>query len=85
MVTPSPISNAATLTHLQDPSYRIAPANAPKSTAAKANATLNSFGLHDTLTHGVRSIAADVQSGSGLRSRLESVRRPVPPHAGASR
>lgn len=52
------------------------PGPAPKSTndAKATKATLNSFGLHDTLTHGTRSIAHDVQATSALQARLESVR-----------
>ncbi|KAF7986209.1 hypothetical protein HWV62_38640 [Athelia sp. TMB] len=57
-----------------DPSFRIVPGPAPKSTnnTNTAKAQLNSFGLHDTLTYGARSIAHDVQSTSGLQARLEA-------------
>ncbi|KAG6902996.1 hypothetical protein C0995_008569 [Termitomyces sp. Mi166 len=53
-----------------EPSYRIVPANAPKS--ASVQDTANSLGLHDTLRYGPRSLAAEVQTESNLKSRLEN-------------
>lgn len=52
------------------------PGPASKSTndTKATKATLNSFGLHDTLTHGTRSIAHEVQATSTLQARLEAVR-----------
>ncbi|THH21023.1 hypothetical protein EW146_g482 [Bondarzewia mesenterica] len=58
------------LVNAEDPSYRIAPANAPK-TASVSN-TANSFGLHDTLRYGPRSLATEVQSQGTLKGRLEN-------------
>ncbi|KAL0059662.1 hypothetical protein AAF712_013565 [Marasmius tenuissimus] len=54
-----------------DPSLRLVPANAPKS--ASIAQTANSFGLHDTLQHGPRTIATEVKSEGGIRDRLENV------------
>ncbi|KAG6886723.1 hypothetical protein C0992_002669 [Termitomyces sp. T32_za158] len=51
-------------------SYRIVPANANKS--ASVQDTANSLGLHDTLRYGPRSLAAEVQTESNLRNRLEN-------------
>jgi len=54
-----------------DPSLRIVPSAAPKS--ASVNNTANSFGLHDTLQYGPRSIAAEVtNTTNGLQNRLEN-------------
>ncbi|KAK1216715.1 hypothetical protein PQX77_020644 [Marasmius sp. AFHP31] len=53
-----------------DPSLRLVPANAPKS--ASIAQTANSFGLHDTLQHGPRTIATEVKSEGGIRDRLEN-------------
>ncbi|KAG6854082.1 hypothetical protein C0991_010829 [Blastosporella zonata] len=53
-----------------DPSLRIVPANAEKSASVKD--TANSLGLHDTLRHGPRSLAAEVQTEGGLKGRLEN-------------
>ena len=55
-----------------DPSLKIVPAHELKS-ASVNNHTTNSFGLHDTLQYGVRSIAQEVKSDSSIRQRLESV------------
>jgi proteasome maturation protein len=54
-----------------DPSHRIVPANGPKSAAIHKDTT-NSFGLHDTLQYGTRSIAQEVKSDSAIKQRLES-------------
>ncbi|KAG5651816.1 hypothetical protein H0H81_007288 [Sphagnurus paluster] len=53
-----------------DPSYRIVPASQAKT--ASIQDTANSLGLHDTLRYGPRSLAAEVQTLSGLRGRLEN-------------
>ncbi|KAI0063121.1 proteasome maturation factor UMP1 [Artomyces pyxidatus] len=52
-----------------EPSLRIIPANSPK-TASYAD-TANSFGLHDTLKYGPRSLASEIKTTSSLRNRLE--------------
>ncbi|KAH9486650.1 putative proteasome maturation factor ump1 [Psilocybe cubensis] len=51
-------------------SLRIVPASSKPS--ASVQSTANSLGLHDTLQYGPRSLAAEVQSEGGLRSRLEN-------------
>jgi len=56
----------------QDPSFRIVPANAPKS--ASVTETSNSLGLHDTLRYGPRTIATEVKTEGGLKERLQNVR-----------
>ncbi|KAF8213686.1 proteasome maturation factor UMP1 [Mycena galopus ATCC 62051] len=53
-----------------DPSFRIVPANAPKSASVKD--TANSLGLHDTMQYGPRSIAAEIKTEGGLKDRLEN-------------
>ncbi|KAI0932822.1 hypothetical protein AcW1_000164 [Taiwanofungus camphoratus] len=53
-----------------EPSLRIVPASAPKS--ASVRDTANSFGLHDTLQYGPRSIAAEVVKKDSVRERLEN-------------
>jgi len=53
-----------------DPSFRIVPANAPKSASVKD--TANSLGLHDTLQYGPRSIAAEIKTEGGLKDRIEN-------------
>jgi len=55
-----------------DPSLRIVPANGPKSTSLNKD-MINSFGLHDTLKYGARSIAQEVKQDGVIRQRLESV------------
>jgi proteasome maturation protein len=47
----------------------------PKETSKVATIkdTANSLGLHDTLTYGPRSLAAEVKSTGGLRDRVENV------------
>ncbi|KAJ2985959.1 hypothetical protein NUW54_g9962 [Trametes sanguinea] len=54
---------------LQD-SLRIVPARETK--AATTQDTSNSFGLHDTLQYGPRSLAAEVTTNSKIRDRLEN-------------
>ncbi|KDR85243.1 hypothetical protein GALMADRAFT_233988 [Galerina marginata CBS 339.88] len=51
-------------------SLRIIPASSKPS--ASVQDTANSLGLHDTLQYGLRSLAAEVQSDGGLKSRLEN-------------
>ncbi|KAI0736056.1 proteasome maturation factor UMP1 [Earliella scabrosa] len=51
-------------------SLRIVPGRETK--AATTQDTNNSFGLHDTLRYGPRSLAAEVTSTSTVRSRLEN-------------
>ncbi|KAJ7596837.1 proteasome maturation factor UMP1 [Mycena floridula] len=53
-----------------EPSLRIVPAVAPK--VASVADTANSFGLHNTLEHGPRTIAAEIKTSSGLKARLEN-------------
>ncbi|KAF5377216.1 hypothetical protein D9615_006399 [Tricholomella constricta] len=57
-------------TTTMEPSYRIVPGNQTKS--ASIQGTANSLGLHDTLRHGPRSLAAEVQTEGGLKGRLEN-------------
>ena len=59
----------------KDNSLRLVPASDSKS--ASVQDTSNSFGLHDTLAHGPRSLAAEVQTVSPIKDRLENVRTPV--------
>ena len=61
----------------QDSSLRIVPANDAKT--ATTQETTNSFGLHDTLRYGPRSLAAEVKSTSAVKHRLENVRLYLPP------
>lgn len=51
---------------------RIVPAAAPKSASVKE--TASSFGVHDTLRYGVRSLAAEVKTSDPFKHRLENVR-----------
>ncbi|GJE96798.1 proteasome maturation factor UMP1 [Phanerochaete sordida] len=53
-----------------DSSLRLVPSSRPK--AASIEDTANGFGLHDTLTHGPRSLAAEVQTVSVAKERLEN-------------
>ncbi|CAL1697233.1 unnamed protein product [Somion occarium] len=53
-----------------DPSLRIVPSSAPKT--ASVQDTSNSFGLHDTLRYGPRSLATEVQTTSAIKDRLEN-------------
>ncbi|KAH8101636.1 proteasome maturation factor UMP1 [Cristinia sonorae] len=53
-----------------EPSLRLVPTQGPK--AASLQDTSNSFGLHDTLTYGPRSIAAEVHTTSTIKDRLEN-------------
>ncbi|KAF9263119.1 proteasome maturation factor UMP1 [Marasmius fiardii PR-910] len=53
-----------------DPSLRLVPASAPKSTSIAQ--TANSLGLHDTLQYGPRTIATEIKSTDGFRNRLEN-------------
>ncbi|KAH6917148.1 proteasome maturation factor UMP1 [Coprinopsis sp. MPI-PUGE-AT-0042] len=51
-------------------SLRLVPSKAPKS--ATVQDTAGSLGLHDTLVHGPRSLAAEVKEYSTLRHRLQN-------------
>ncbi|KAG9314702.1 proteasome maturation factor UMP1 [Chiua virens] len=51
-----------------DPSFRIVPPAEQKIASVTVKA--NSFGLHDTLQYGPRSIAAETKSRGGLEHRL---------------
>ncbi|KAI0369997.1 proteasome maturation factor UMP1 [Pilatotrama ljubarskyi] len=51
-------------------SMRIVPARGSK--AATTQDTSNSFGLHDTLQYGPRSLAAEVVKTSNVKDRLEN-------------
>ncbi|KIP05787.1 hypothetical protein PHLGIDRAFT_19616 [Phlebiopsis gigantea 11061_1 CR5-6] len=53
-----------------DNSLRLVPAS--KSKSASVQDTSNSFGLHDTLAHGPRSLAAEVHTVSPIKDRLEN-------------
>ncbi|EKM60334.1 uncharacterized protein PHACADRAFT_246196 [Phanerochaete carnosa HHB-10118-sp] len=53
-----------------DPSLRLVPSSRPKT--ASVEDTANGFGLHDTLSHGPRSLAAEVQTVSPIKDRLEN-------------
>ncbi|TFY73053.1 hypothetical protein EWM64_g10959 [Hericium alpestre] len=54
---------------IMEPSYKIIPADSAKTVSVKD--TANSFGLHDTLQYGPRSLGAEISSTSRLRNRLE--------------
>ncbi|KAM5537527.1 hypothetical protein V8D89_008854 [Ganoderma adspersum] len=51
-------------------SLRIVPVRDPKS--ASVQDTSNSFGLHDSLKHGPRSLAAEITKTNTVRDRLEN-------------
>ncbi|TFK30673.1 hypothetical protein FA15DRAFT_699108 [Coprinopsis marcescibilis] len=51
-------------------SLRIVPANPDKS--ASVQDTAGSFGLHDTLQYGPRSIAAEIKDYGGFKNRLDN-------------
>ncbi|THH00334.1 hypothetical protein EW026_g2167 [Hermanssonia centrifuga] len=53
-----------------DPSLRLVPSGPSK--VASIQDTANSFGLHDTLTYGPRSLAAEVKKSSSVKDRLEN-------------
>ncbi|KAJ3485501.1 hypothetical protein NLI96_g4917 [Meripilus lineatus] len=53
-----------------EPSLRIVPSSAPKS--ASIQDTANSFGLHDTLRYGPRSLATEAHTTSTIKDRLEN-------------
>ncbi|KAI0074800.1 proteasome maturation factor UMP1 [Panus rudis PR-1116 ss-1] len=53
-----------------DPSLRLVPSTTPK--AASIQDTSNSLGLHDTLNYGPRSLAAEVQTTTPLKDRLQN-------------
>jgi proteasome maturation protein len=57
----------------QEPSYRLTPADTPKS--ASVQDTAGSLGLHDTLKHGPRSLATEAasSSSSAVHARLQNV------------
>lgn len=57
---------------LQSDSLRIVPARDDKS--ATTQDTSNSFGLHDTLQYGPRSLATEVRKNGAVKDRLENVR-----------
>ena len=59
------------LKYIQESALRIVPATTSKS--ASIQDTANSLGLHDTLQYGLRSLAAEVKTGSGLKERLDNV------------
>ncbi|OBZ79024.1 Proteasome maturation factor UMP1 [Grifola frondosa] len=59
-----------TLIITMDPSLRIVPSRGPKTASIKD--TSNSFGLHDSLKHGPRSLSAEVTSTSTIKDRLEN-------------
>ena len=52
-------------------SLRIVPARETKP--ATTQDTSNSFGLHDTLQYGPRSLAAEVTTSGKIKDRLENV------------
>ncbi|RXW18449.1 hypothetical protein EST38_g7418 [Candolleomyces aberdarensis] len=49
---------------------RVVPAQASKSASVKD--TAGTFGLHDTLQYGPKTIAAEIKSQSSLKDRLEN-------------
>jgi len=53
-----------------EPSLRLVPKKSDK--VATISDTANSFGLHDTLNYGPRSLAAEVKSTGGIKDRLEN-------------
>lgn len=56
---------------MQEPSLRIVPP--AEQNFASLNAKANSFGLHDTLQYGPRSIAAETKSRDDIEKRLSRV------------
>ncbi|KAG6371594.1 hypothetical protein JVT61DRAFT_9304 [Boletus reticuloceps] len=54
--------------HVQEPSFRLVPP--PEQKSASLTAKANSFGLHDTLQYGPRSIAAETKSRDNIEHRL---------------
>ena len=64
-------ASVPTSTVSQDSSLRLVPSSRPK--AASIEDTANGFGLHDTLSHGPRSLATEVQTVSTIKDRLEDV------------
>ncbi|KAF7784523.1 hypothetical protein Agabi119p4_688 [Agaricus bisporus var. burnettii] len=53
-----------------EPSLRLVPKDSEK--VATISDTANSLGLHDTLTYGPRSLAAEVKSTNGIKNRIEN-------------
>ena len=51
--------------------FRLVPTSGPKT--ASIQDTANSFGLHDTLQYGPRSLSTEITSNSALKERLENV------------
>ena len=70
-----PVANLTRPTS-QEPSLRLVPPAEQKS--ASLAATANSFGLHDTLQYGPRSIAAETKSRGDIEHRLSRVSSPLP-------
>ncbi|PAV21801.1 proteasome maturation factor UMP1 [Pyrrhoderma noxium] len=51
-------------------SLKLVPGQEAKTSATKA--TTNSYGLHDTLQHGLRSLAAEANQQSAFKHRLDN-------------
>jgi hypothetical protein len=56
----------------QENSLRLVPAKQPAT--ASISDTANSFGVHDTLIYGPRSLADEIKTTNPLQARLENVR-----------
>jgi len=54
------------------------PASQPSNDALSLATTANAHGLHDTLHHGIRSLAADAAPKHPLENRLAQVRPLLP-------
>jgi hypothetical protein len=57
--------------YAQEPSLKIVPENPSKSATVKD--TAGSLGLHDPMQYGLRSLASEIKTDDGYRSRLELV------------
>ncbi|GAA5937241.1 hypothetical protein JCM3775_001589 [Rhodotorula graminis] len=53
-----------------EPSLLLVPASQPSNDAVSLATTANAHGLHDTLSHGIRSLAADAAPKHPLENRL---------------
>lgn len=71
----SPICLCLANTIYQENSLRLVPAKQP-ATASIAD-TANSFGVHDTLIYGPRSLADEIKTTNPLQARLENVCLPA--------
>ncbi|KAI5475743.1 proteasome maturation factor UMP1 [Pseudohyphozyma bogoriensis] len=57
---------------MSQPSLALVPPSADKSSSISIASTATQLGPHDTLRHGLRSLAADVAPSHPLKNRLEN-------------